>query len=205
MKRFSTLTMALIFSSGLVVNGLDAQEQTKTAEKNVAEANADVPAALNFKMKSLAGKEVNLADYKGNVVMVVNTASKCGLTPQYKQLQALHEEYAAKGLKIIGIPCNQFGKQEPGTDAEIKTFCLKNYGVKFDMMSKVDVNGENQAPLYKFLNNLDLKPKGKGKIQWNFEKFILDRNGNPIARFSPRTKPDSEEVMKVIKDALGSE
>ena len=156
-------------------------------------------------MKTLEGKDVDLSEYKGKVVLIVNTASKCGLTPQYKQLQELHSKYEAKGLKILGFPCNQFGGQEPGTAKQISEFCTKNYGVEFEMFSKVDVNGDKQAGLYKYLNNLDLKPAGKGKIKWNFEKFILDRNGNPIARFGPRVKPDSEEVLKVINDALGSE
>ena len=176
--------------------------ETKQAESAQTETKSQIPAALNFKMKSLDDKEVNFADYLGNVVVFVNVASKCGMTPQYKQLQALHEKYGDQGLKIVGIPCNQFGGQEPGTADEIKSFCEKNYGVSFDMMAKVDVNGDEQCELYKYLNSLDIKPKGQGDIQWNFEKFVLDRKGNPIARFSPRTKPDADEFIQVIETAL---
>jgi glutathione peroxidase len=166
-------------------------------------AQTDSSAPLNIRMKTIDGEEVNLADkYKGKVVLIVNTASKCGLTPQYKQLQELHEKYADQGLAILGFPCNQFLGQEPGSENEIKQFCQKNYGVDFDMFSKIDVKGDNQSPLYKSLTAMELEPAGTGKISWNFEKFIVDRNGKPIARFSPRTKPDSEQVVKAIEAAL---
>lgn len=165
-------------------------------------AEKTVPAALNFKMKTLDGKDVSLSNYKGRVVLIVNVASECGLTPQYEQLQALHEKYGAKGLAIIGIPCNQFGKQEPGTPAEISSFCKENYGVKFDLFEKVDVNGDGACPLYKYLTQLDTKPKGAGKIGWNFEKFLINRDGEVVARFQPRTKPDAPEVVKVIETEL---
>lgn len=178
------------------------QTQTKTGPNS--EAGKTVAAkALDFKMKSIDGADVALSDYAGKVVVFVNTASKCGLTPQYEHLQALHDKYADKGLAIIGIPCNQFGGQEPGTEAAIKTFCQKKYGVTFDMLGKVDVNGKEQCDLYRYLVSLDAKPKGKGDVSWNFEKFVLDRNGNVIARFGPRTKPDSDEFVKVIEGALG--
>ena len=176
--------------------------QTETKQAATDEKKSDVPPALNFKMKTLADKEVHLGDYLGNVVLFVNVASKCGLTPQYKQLQALHEKYGDQGLKVVGVPCNQFGGQEPGSADEIQTFCQENYGVTFDMMAKVDVNGDKQCDLYKYLNGLDLKPKGKGKVQWNFEKYVVDRKGNPIARFSPRMKPDADEFVQVIEKAL---
>jgi glutathione peroxidase len=166
-------------------------------------AQQEAPAALNFKMKSIAGEEVSLSKYNGKVVLFVNVASKCGLTPQYEQLQALHKEYSDKGLAIVGVPCNQFLGQEPGSDEEISAFCKKNYGVEFDLLSKVDVNGDKQCDLYKHLNNLDLAPKGKGPVKWNFEKFLLDRTGKPIARFSPRTKPNDEKFVATIKKALG--
>lgn len=164
--------------------------------------SAEVPPALDFKMKSLDGKEVELSDYKGKVLMVVNVASQCGLTPQYEQLQALHEKYKDKGLAVLGFPCNQFGKQEPGSSDEIRDFCTKNYGVTFDLFSKIDVNGDDASPLYKHLKSLDTKPKGEGDITWNFEKFLIDREGNVVARFAPRTKPDDAEVVKAIESAL---
>lgn len=167
-------------------------------------ANGDekAPAALNFKMKSLTGKEVDLAQYKGKVVLIVNTASECGLTPQYTQLQMLHDKYSKEGLAVLGFPCNQFGKQEPGTATEIQEFCTANYGVKFDMFAKVDVNGEEACPLYKHLTGLDAKPKGAGKVSWNFEKFLLDRQGNVIARYQPQTSPDAPEVVQAIQTEL---
>ena len=159
--------------------------------------------ALNFKVKSIDGKQVDLSKYKGKVVVVVNTASKCGLTPQYAGLQKLHAKHSKQGLVVLGFPCNQFGKQEPGTESEIKTFCSDNYGVEFPMFSKIDVNGEAQSAFYKNLCQLDLQPKGSGKVQWNFEKFVIDRKGQPVARFSPRTKPNDPEFQKVIQSALG--
>lgn len=161
-----------------------------------------VPKALDFEMKSLDGKKVELSKYQGKVVLMVNVASQCGLTPQYRQLQALHDKYADKGLAILGFPCNQFGRQEPGTSKEIATFCTSNYGVKFDMFEKVAVNGDEACPLYKHLTSLKLKPKGDGKVSWNFEKFLLDRNGAEVARFQPRTAPNDESVVKLIEKLL---
>jgi glutathione peroxidase len=154
-------------------------------------------------MKNIDGKDVKLADaYKGKVVLIVNVASQCGLTPQYKQLQALHDKYGKDGLAVVGIPCNQFGGQEPGSEEEIKGFCSKNYGVKFDMFSKVDVNGDKACDLYKQLTALDTKPQGSGKISWNFEKFVVGRSGEVIARFNPRTSPDAKEVVDVLEAEL---
>jgi glutathione peroxidase len=160
------------------------------------------PAALDFKVKSLAGDDVDLTAYRGKVVLIVNVASKCGLTPQYEQLQALNEKYGPKGLAVLGFPCNQFGQQEPGTADEIKKFCKVNYGVTFPLFRKIEVNGDGAAPLYKHLTSLDAKPKGPGKITWNFEKFILARNGHVVARFAPPTKPDDPEVLKVVEAEL---
>ncbi len=162
----------------------------------------ETPKALDFQMKTINGEEVSLSKYAGKVVVFVNVASKCGYTRQYKQLQELHSNYADKGVAVVGIPCNQFGGQEPGTAEEIVEFCQKNYGVEFDLLSKVDVKGENQTGLYKYLTNLDLAPKGKGDVKWNFEKVILDKTGKPIARFPSNVSPDSDEFMSVIKDLL---
>ena len=158
--------------------------------------------ALRFKMESLDGQEVDLAKYEGKVVMIVNVASKCGYTSQYEQLQALHEEYSEQGLAILGFPCNQFLGQEPGSSAEIRQFCRLNYGVTFDMFAKVDVKGQNACELFRLLTSLDTKPKGGGKIGWNFEKFILDRNGFVVARFGSGTKPDAPEVISIIETEL---
>ena len=163
------------------------------------------PKALAHEMNSLTGKKVNLAKkYDKKVVLVVNVASRCGLTPQYRQLQQLHKKYATKGLSILGFPCNQFGRQEPGSSEEIQAFCKKNYGVEFDMFEKIEVNGDQACDLYKHLTTLDTKPKNAGKISWNFEKFLVGRDGEVIARFGPRTAPDDKKLIAAIEAALGS-
>jgi len=188
LRLFCLTTLSVAMAATIVVSA----EESKDA----------VPEALNFKVKSLDGKDVELSKYDGKVVLVVNVASECGLTPQYKDLQAIYDQYKDQGLVVLGFPCNQFGSQEPGTEAEIKQFCTENYGVTFDMFSKVDVNGEKAAPLYKYLTALETKPKGAGKVSWNFEKFLLNRNGEVVARFEPQTKPDSTEVVSAIEKEL---
>jgi len=160
--------------------------------------------ALRFTMRSLAGEETDLAKYTGKVVMIVNVASKCGYTPQYKQLQQLHEKYGERGLAILGFPCNKFLWLEPGSDKEIQEFCRVNYGVTFDLFAKVDVKGKKACDLYKFLTSLDTKPKGAGKIGWNFEKFIVDRKGTVVARFGSGTKPDAPEVVEILERELAN-
>ena len=167
-----------------------------------AEDAKQADGALGFTVKSIDGKEVNLAKYKGKVVVIVNVASQCGLTPQYEGLESLYEKYGEKGLAVLGFPCNQFGEQEPGTEKEIAAFCKDNYGVKFDMFAKVDVNGEKASDLYKYLTNLETAPKGSGKISWNFEKFVINREGNVIARFKPQTEPTDAELIAVIEKSL---
>ena len=167
-----------------------------------AENKKDAPAALNFTVKRLNGKSVDLSSYKGKVLLVVNVASECGLTPQYEQLQEIYAKYQGKGLAVLGFPCNQFGKQEPGTAKQIQDFCKANYGVKFDMFAKVEVNGEDACDFYKHLTALETKPKGSGRVGWNFEKFVIDKNGNVIARFSPQVRPNAPEVVKVLEAAL---
>lgn len=159
---------------------------------------------LDVKMKTLTGKEVDLNQYKGKVVLFVNVASKCGLTPQYKELQALHDKYAGEGLAIIGVPSNQFGSQEPGTAEEIREFCDTKYNVKFDLLEKVDVNGENQAELYKRLTSKEAGAAFPGEISWNFEKFLVGRDGKVLARFDPRTKPNDPKVIKAIEGELAN-
>lgn len=146
-----------------------------------------------FKAKSLQGKEISMEQYKGKVVVVVNTASKCGLTPQYEGLEALNQKYKDKGLVILGFPCNQFGNQEPGGAKEISEGCLINYGVSFQMFEKVDVNGDTAHPLFKYLKK-ELPGFLISKVKWNFTKFVVDRNGKPVKRFSPTTKPEQMEA-----------
>ncbi len=153
----------------------------------------------SFKAKTLQGKEVSMEEYKDKVVLVVNTASKCGLTPQYEGLEKLHKEYKDKGLVILGFPCNQFGNQEPGSEKDIKEGCLLNYGVTFQMFSKIDVNGEDEHPLYTYLKS---QKKGMfgSKIKWNFTKFLVDKNGDVVKRFSPTTTPDKleKDIQKLL-------
>ena len=141
-----------------------------------------------FTMKNIQGNDVKLNSYKGKVVLVVNTASKCGLTPQYEGLEALYQKYKDKGLVILGFPCNQFMGQEPGTAEEIQNFCSTKYNVTFPLFAKLEVNGDGTDPLYKYLKSA-LPIEGKNDIRWNFEKFIIDRNGNPVKRYAPKTKP----------------
>jgi glutathione peroxidase-family protein/uncharacterized membrane protein len=144
---------------------------------------------FQFTAQSLQGKKIDMGAYKGKTVLIVNTASKCGLTPQYKGLERLHQKYRDKGLVVCGFPCNQFGGQEPGDAKTISEGCLLNYGVSFQMFSKIEVNGENAHPLFKYLKN-ELSGFGGSKIKWNFTKFLIDPEGNPIKRFSPITKPE---------------
>ena len=207
MKKIALLlATAVLATSGFYLTRATAnegQDHAKDGSHTTQQTNKNgVPQVLDFKMKSLTGKDVDLSKYKGKVVMMVNTASKCGLTPQYKGLQELHAKYAPQGLAILGFPANDFGKQEPGSDEEIGAFCQKNYGVEFDMFSKVAVTGENKAPLYKHLTSPQTNPKFAGEISWNFEKFLIGRNGEIIGRFSPKVTPTSEEVTKAIEAAL---
>lgn len=145
----------------------------------------------DFKANDIQGNEKALSEYKGKVLLIVNTASKCGLTPQYEGLEELYKEYGEQGLEILGFPCNQFAQQEKGTDSEIAGFCLKNYGVSFPMFSKIDVNGESAHPLYKYLKSEARGVLGTQKIKWNFTKFLIDQNGNVVKRFAPTAKPQS--------------
>ena len=161
-----------------------------------------VPAVLNYKMEGLDGKEVDLSRYAGKVVMIVNVASHCGYTPQYKGLEALHEKYGKDGLVVLGVPSNDFGKQEPGTSEQIADFCKSKYHVKFDMLAKVPVKGDGQVPLYKYLTSKETNPNSAGQIKWNFTKFLVGRNGEIIARFEPAVKPESAQVTKAIEAEL---
>jgi glutathione peroxidase len=159
-----------------------------------------VPGVLNFKMKGLDGKEVDLSQFQGKVVLIVNVASKCGNTPQYEGLQKLYDKYGKDGFVILGVPANEFGKQEPGTDAQIAEFCKANYGVTFPMLSKVVVKGEGICPLYKHLTSKDTDPKFAGEIEWNFAKFLIGKNGEIVNRFKPKEKP--EAIVPAIEAEL---
>lgn len=156
----------------------------------------------DFKLNTLEGKPASLADYKGKVVLLVNVASKCGLTPQYKALQALHDKYKDQGFTVVGLPCNDFGSQEPGTSEEIREFCTENYNVTFPLMEKIHVKGSEQHPLYARLTGKDAE--FPGDIKWNFGKFLIGRDGKVLKRFEPRTTPDSDEVVKAVEQALAA-
>jgi glutathione peroxidase len=191
------------FAGSIAIAGLFVISQAASAEDQAGDKPAaKTPAALNFKVQSLDGKEVDLGQYQGKVVLIVNVASRCGLTPQYKALEALYQKYNGQGFVVLGFPCNQFNGQEPGTAAEIRQFCTAKYNVTFPLMAKVKVNGEGECDLYKHLKALDAKPKGPGDITWNFEKFIIGRNGEVVARFAPRTTPDAPEVVSAVEKEL---
>lgn len=156
----------------------------------------------DFGAKTIAGEPRSLVYYKGKTLLIVNVASRCGLTPQYEGLEKLHERYAARGLRVLGFPANEFGAQEPGTDQEISAFCTTNYGVKFDMFSKVKVKGPGIDPLFDFLTSPATDPKFAGEIKWNFNKFLIGKDGTVLGRFEPPVDPLSAEVTQAIEKAL---
>ena len=149
--------------------------------------------AFDFTVKDINGKPQKLAKYKGKTLLIVNTASKCGFTPQFEGLERLHEKYTARGLAVLGFPCNQFAAQDPGSDAEILSFCQTRYDVKFQMFAKVEVNGDAADPLYRFLKKEAPGVLGTAAIKWNFTKFLVDRDGKVLARFAPKDAPESIE------------
>ncbi len=157
---------------------------------------------FSVKIKGLTAGDDALGSVANKVVLVVNVASKCGLTPQYTGLEALQKEFSGKGFSVLGVPCNQFGAQEPGTASEIATFCSTNYGVSFPMTEKVDVNGPGRHPLYEMLTPVKDAEGHSGDIRWNFEKFLVGKNGEVIARFSPMISPDDETLRSAIRAAL---
>lgn len=161
-----------------------------------------VAPVLAFSVKSIDGKEIDLGRYQGKVVLIVNVASECGYTPQYKQLQALHKKYAEKGLAVLGFPSNDFGGQEPGSEAEIKAFCTKNYGVTFDMFAKVGIAGKEPSPLYKHLTSKSSNPKFGGPVRWNFEKFLVARDGTIVARYASDADLESAEFVRKLEGEL---
>jgi glutathione peroxidase len=161
-----------------------------------------VAPALNFTMKDIDGKDVPLRKYQGKVLLVVNVASRCGNTPQYSALQSAYEKYHQQGFAVLGFPANDFGKQEPGTEAEIKEFCTAKYNVSFPMFSKIVVKGDGQAPLYHYLTDKATNPAYGGDIEWNFAKFLINRKGEVVARFPAKMNPSSPEIVEAIEKAL---
>ncbi|MDZ7754913.1 MAG: glutathione peroxidase [Rhodohalobacter sp.] len=155
----------------------------------------------DFELNSLSGEEISLSEFEGNVLLIVNTASECGYTPQYKELQELYETYNDKGFYVLGFPANNFGGQEPGSDEEIAQFCELNYGVTFPMFSKISVKGDDQHPLYNYLTQVD-NPDFTGEIGWNFEKFLVDRNGNIVRRFKSNVTPMGDKLTQSLEELL---
>lgn len=156
----------------------------------------------DYSIETMQGQQRTLADYRGQVLLIVNTASKCGLTPQFEGLEQLHQRYKDKGLSILGFPCNQFGKQDPGSNDEIQQFCQLNYGVSFPMHSKIEVNGDDTHPLFQHLKTAAPGILGSQKIKWNFTKFLVGKDGEVIDRFAPATKP--EKLITAIEKALSA-
>jgi glutathione peroxidase len=159
-----------------------------------------MPTIYDFTAKSIDGRDVPLSDYRGKVLLVVNTASKCGFTPQYEGLEKLHEDYAARDFEVLGFPCNQFGAQEPGDEAEIANFCKLTYDVSFPMFAKIDVNGDAAHPLYRYLKGQAKGLLGSEGIKWNFTKFLVARDGKVVDRFAPTTRPEAlkAEIEKLL-------
>lgn len=197
-KTFLVLSLCIGFAAAgacalwLMAKPAAGNAQTQKAMKSIY----DIP------VKTIDGKATTLAEYKGKVLLIVNVASKCGYTPQYEGLEKIYKQYQAKGFAVLGFPANNFGGQEPGTEAEIVTFCSTNYGVTFPMFSKLSAKGADIHPLYKFLTEKETNPNFAGELKWNFNKFLIDKNGNPIARFDSADKPESAKVTQAIEQAL---
>lgn len=172
---------------------------TSFSQQTTLPDNEPIRDAYAFTLKSIHGEHVNFEAYKGKVTLMVNVASKCGFTPQYEGLQALHDKYKDLGFSVIAFPCNNFGEEEPGTSIEILKFCRENYQITFPLMAKLDVQGENQSPIYKFLTT---HSDFRGPIKWNFEKYLVNKSGKVVGRFDPEIEPDDKTLIKEILKAL---
>jgi len=190
------------FNAWLLGVCLMSVSSSATPAVSVAADAATAGGVLANTVKSMEGTPVEMAKYEGKVLLVVNVASKCGYTKQYSGMQEIYSKYKEKGLEVLGFPCNQFGGQEPGSNKDIQEFCSSNYKVSFDMFDKIDVNGNNASPFYKALTAVDAKPKGAGKVAWNFEKFVINKKGEVVARFPSSAAPDGNEVIAAIEKAL---
>ncbi len=184
---FFSFILLILFSSVLVSQ---PKEQTAVDKKSI----------YDFTMRTIDGKEKSLSDYKGEVLLVVNVASQCGYTPQYKDLEEVFEKYKGKGFRILAFPANNFGEQEPGSDQEIKTFCQTNYSVTFDLFSKISVKGDDQHPLYSYITKESPFP---GDVKWNFQKYLVDKDGNIVAMFPSRVKPTDKAFIEKVESLLG--
>ena len=193
MKRILTNTIyALVIATFFYHSPVEAW--------NISKGNEMGNNINKITVRDIDGKEVKLSDFKGKVLLIVNVASYCGFTKQYSGLEDIYKEYKSKGFEILAFPCNQFGEQEPGTKEEIKKFCSSKFDVTFRLFDKIDVNGKNKSPLYSILT--DNEVTGKADIKWNFEKFIIDKNGNVVARYSSKVDPASEEIISAIEKEL---
>ena len=181
-----------VLGTGLLFAPADTRGDTK------------VTSPLDFKLAGIDGQDVDLSKFKGKVVLLVNVASECGYTPQYKGLQELYDRYAKDGLVVVGVPSNEFGAQEPGSNADILKFCQTNYKVTFPMAAKVVVKGEGRAPLYAHLTSKETNPKFAGDVGWNFEKFLIGRDGQVVGRFKSGVEPTSDEMVSAVKAALAA-
>jgi glutathione peroxidase len=188
MNHTMRFILAMLFTVSVIGS---AQTKEKQMEQQ--------PKLYSFVMKTIDGKEKSLSDYQGKVLLIVNVASKCGHTPQYKDLEDVFNKYKNRGFVILGFPANNFLRQEPGTDEEIMKFCTLNYGVTFDMFSKISVKGKDQHPFYQFLTQ---EPSVAGEVKWNFQKYLVDRKGNVVEKFAPGTKPTEKEVIDKIEQLL---
>ncbi len=196
MKKQLTFMLVVFFTIFANVSLSLSKEQQKGKQMG---------SIYDFVVKDIDGNDVKLEEFKGKVMLIVNVASKCGFTPQYEGLQKIYEQYKDKGLAVLGFPANNFLNQEPGTNQEIKQFCSLNYNVTFPMFSKISVKGKDIAPLYRYLTSKETNPQFAGEISWNFNKFLVDRSGNIVARFGSRTKPESDELVQAIEKALAIE
>ena len=203
MKTYLKLACAFAAIATLAIGALFALRQPTIGNAQTKpKPDATMKSIYDIPLKTIDGKPATLAEYKGKVLLIVNVASQCGYTPQYEGLEKVYEQYQSKGLVVLGFPANNFGGQEPGAEAEIKTFCSTKYGVKFPMFAKLSAAGADIHPLYKFLTEKETNPNFAGKINWNFNKFLIDKNGNPIARFDSADKPESAKVTQAIEQAL---
>lgn len=189
---------SLPLAAGALVAGLGFFASARADEKAPA-------SVLDFQVKDIDGNDVDLSKYRGKVLLLVNTASQCGLTPQYEGLESLYEKYKDQGLEVLAFPANEFGMQEPGSNEQIKTFCSTKYNVTFPLFSKIVVKGEGIHPLYQFLTSESTNPGHAGEISWNFAKFLVNRKGEVVARFDPKVKPETPEVQAAVEKALAEQ
>lgn len=196
----------IVFARSFLIAGLASAAAvvlvTSAAVVSAQDGSRKAASVLDFQVKDIDGKDVDLAKYKGKVLLIVNTASQCGYTPQYKDLQAIYEKYSGKGFEILAFPANEFGAQEPGTNSQIKEFCSTKYNVGFPLFSKIVVKGPGIHPLYGYLTSKQTNPQFAGDIPWNFTKFLVNRKGEVVARFAPKEKPNTEAVIGAIEKAI---